>query len=241
MRYPSMLKHVVFVFLLMAGILSAFSQDTLPHVTVKNRFGKVIVSWVNPFPDVVQINIQRSPDSLKGYKTILTVADPTSVTNGYLDSKAPNTTQFYRLYVQRGGGKYFFTKANKPIVDSSRTVNYQMAKNNQVTIKLANGKISEDSAKAKVPPLKDIFVPSVFVHTNPQGHVIITLPEEKSRSYSIKFFKDDGTPLFTMNKIKESQLIIDKTNFMQAGWFRFELYENGQLKEKHKFLIPKDN
>jgi len=33
---------------------------------------------------------------------------------------------------------------------------------------------------------------------------------------------------------------LDKANFLHAGWFRFELYENGQLKEKHRFYIPKD-
>jgi hypothetical protein len=116
-----------------------------------------------------------------------------------------------------------------------------MAKNSNGVIKLSNGKMGEDSSKIKVPPLKDVFVPSIFVHTNPQGHVVIVLPENKANAYTIKFFKDDGSPLFTMNKVKESQLIIDKTNFLKAGWFRFELYENGLLKEKHKFQIPKDN
>jgi hypothetical protein len=43
-----------------------------------------------------------------------------------------------------------------------------------------------------------------------------------------------------MNKIRESQLTIDKTNFIRAGWFKFELYENNQLKEKNKFFIPKE-
>jgi hypothetical protein len=241
MRYPNMLKRFIFIVLLLAGMIPCFSQDTLPRFTVKNRFGKIILSWVNNLQGVVQINIQRSPDSLKGYKTILSVPDPTAMTNGFLDGKAPNTTQYYRIYVQQTGGKYFFSRAGKPIVDSSRVVNYQIAKNNQVTVKFANGKVSEDSSKAVVPPLKDVFIPSAFVYTNPQGHVMITLPEEKTKSYTVKFFKEDGTALFTMNKVKESQLIIDKTNFMKSGWFLFELYENGHLKEKHKFLIPKDN
>ncbi len=241
MRYPFMLKRLFIFFILAAGIQPVFSQDTLPRFTVKNRFGKVIISWANAYTDVVQINIQRSPDSLKGFKTILSVADPKAITNGYLDNKAPNTTQFYRLYVQQEGGKYYFTGTAKPVVDSSRTVNYQLAKNNNGVIKLANGNVNGDSSKMKVPPLKDVFIPSIFVHTNPQGHVMVVLPENKTNSYTIKFFKDDGTPLFTMNKVKESQLIIDKTNFLKAGWFRFELYENGELKEKHKFLIPKDN
>jgi hypothetical protein len=247
MRYPLMLKRFLGILLLTAGFLPVFSQDTLPRFTVKNRFGKVIISWTNAFSDVVLINIQRSPDSLKGYKTILAVADPKAITNGYLDNKAPNTTQYYRLYVQQGGGKYFFTAISQPVVDSSRSTpgnnssNYQLAKNNNGSFKFANGKFGEDSTVAKVPPLRDVFIPSIFVHTNAQGHVMIVLPDNKTNSYTIKFFKDDGTPLFTMNKVKESQLIIDKTNFQKAGWFRFELYENGVLKEKHKFLIPKDN
>lgn len=258
MRYPPILKRIIFLLLSLVGIAPVFSQDTLPRFTVKNRFGRVIISWTNGFNDVVQINIQRSPDSLKGYKTILSVPDPKSITNGYLDSKVPNTTQFYRLYVQQDSGKYFFTIASKPIIDSSRSVvsikvtsnnpailnysnNYQIAKNSTGVIKLANGKLGEDSSKAVAPPLRDVFVPSIFVHTNPQGHVMIVLPENKTNLYTIKFFKEDGTPLFTMNKVKESQLIIDKTNFVKAGWFRFELYENGMLKEKHKFIIPKEN
>jgi len=245
MRYPFMLKRLLIVLLLTAGILPAFSQDTLPRFTAKNRFGKVIISWTNPFKDVVLINIQRSTDSLKGFKTILAVTDPKAFTNGYLDSKAPNTTQYYRLYVQQEGGKYFFTTISQPIVDSSRTTinttTFQVAKNNNGNFKFSTGKFGEDSTVAKVPPMRDVFVPSIFVHTNAQGHVMIVLPENKTNSYTIKFFKDDGTPLFTMNKVKESQLILDKTNFQKAGWFRFELYENDTLKEKHKFLIPKDN
>jgi len=248
MRYPNMLKKLCFIFILLAGILPAFSQDTLPKFTVKNRFGKVILSWVNPFPNAVIMNIQRSTDSLKGFKTILSLPDPKAVTNGFLDHKAPNTTQFYKIFVQLEGGKYFFTTAQQPVVDSSRTVAaaipsnpYQMAQNSNGKIKFSNGKYSDDSSKLIASPLKDIFVPSAFVHTNEQGHVMIVLPEDKTNSYTIKFFKDDGTPLFTMNKVKESQLILDKTNFFKAGWYRFELYENGVLKEKHKFQIPKDN
>ena len=67
------------------------SQDTLPDFTVVNRNGKVILSWVNDFPVIKQLSIQRSPDSLKGFKTILTLPDPSSVNNGFLDNNAPDT------------------------------------------------------------------------------------------------------------------------------------------------------
>jgi hypothetical protein len=120
MRYPQMLKPLFYIALFNALWINAFSQDTLPKVSVKHKQAKVIVSWVNPFSDVVLINIQRSADSLKNFKTILSVADPGGLTNGFLDSKAPDLKQFYRLYVQRQGGKYFFTDPIKPTPDTAR-------------------------------------------------------------------------------------------------------------------------
>jgi hypothetical protein len=215
-------------------------QDTLPAFTVKNRFGKVIVSWTNLYDSTVQISVQRSADSLKGFKTILTIPDPKAITNGFLDAKAPNTTQYYKLYVQQPGGKFFFTKSQKPVVDSSRTVKYELASNKPTGIKFINGVPQTDSARAKVPDLKNVFTPSIFVFTNPEGNVVIALPEQKIRAYSIKFYLPDGTQIFQMSQVKETLLTLDKSNFQRSGWFNFELYENNILKEKSKLFIPKD-
>ena len=120
MRYPQMLKPLFYIVLLNALWVNTFAQDTLPKISVKHKQGKVIVSWVNPYADVVLINIQRSADSLKNFKTILSVADPSAVTNGFLDGKAPDLKHFYRLYVQREGGKYFFTDSRKPTPDTAK-------------------------------------------------------------------------------------------------------------------------
>jgi hypothetical protein len=215
-------------------------QDTLPAFTAKNRFGKVIISWTNPYDSLVQISVQRSADSLKGFKTILTIPDPKAITNGFLDAKAPNTTQYYKLYVQQPGGKFFFTKSQKPVVDSSRTVKYELASNKPTGIKFINGVPQTDSAKAKVPDLKNVFTPSIFVYTNPEGNVVIALPEQKIRAYSLKFYLPDGTQVFQMSQVKETLLTLDKSNFQRSGWFNFELYENNVLKEKSKLFIPKD-
>lgn len=120
MCFPQMLKPLFYIVLLNALWINAFSQDTLPKTSVKHKQGRVIISWANPYSDVVLINIQRSPDSLKNFKTILSVADPGAVTNGFLDNKAPDLKQFYRLYVQREGGKYFFTDPIKPTPDTAK-------------------------------------------------------------------------------------------------------------------------
>ena len=77
---------------------SSMAQDTLPKFSLINAGNnRIIIGWVNTLPNVKQISIQRSYDSLNGYISILTVADPTTVQNGYLDARAPNDHMFYRL------------------------------------------------------------------------------------------------------------------------------------------------
>lgn len=87
---------------------------------------------------------------------------------------------------------------------------------------------------------KEVYKPSKFVYAEKDGNVAISLPDAAKKTYSVKFFEDDNTPLFEIKQVKDTQVIVDKVNFMHSGWFRFELYENGELKEKHKLFIPKD-
>jgi hypothetical protein len=241
-RYTIMkfFRAAICVILLVPALVPVYAGDTLPSFSVKNRLGKIIISWVNNFPELVQISIQRSPDSLRGYKTILTVPDASAITNGYLDNKAPDQKSFYRLYVQQPGGKYFFTKPARPIVDTSRNIKYEIAKNNQVTIRNNNGHQQTDSMAVKAPEVKPSFIPSSFVFTNIDGNVSIALPNAKQANYTLKFYREDDTPLFQMSRVKEEQLTLDKSNFVKSGWFKFELFENEMLKEKHKFFIPRD-
>jgi len=87
---------------------------------------------------------------------------------------------------------------------------------------------------------KVVYKPSKYVFTEKEGNVMIALPDATSRHYSIKFFEDNNSSLFEIRQVKEAILTIDKANFLHAGWFRFELYEDGKLKERHRFYIPKD-
>ena len=100
----------------MPGIfLASNAQDTLPQFSVKD-IGKerYVISWVNNYPYTAQITIQRSFDSIRGYKSILTVPDPNAKQNGYADSKAINDHMFYRLYIQLENGRFLFTAAKQP-------------------------------------------------------------------------------------------------------------------------------
>ncbi len=78
--------------------------------------------------------------------------------------------------------------------------------------------------------------PSVFV--NAQGYVAVSLPMAKVHSYRLVFLAD-ATELFQLTTISETDLVLDKTNFIHAGWFSYELFENGKLTEKGRLFLPK--
>lgn len=218
------MKRKPFLFLLffLVSYCINYAQNTLPDFSVKYvGSNTVIIGWNNDNPQLSQISIQRSHDSLKNYKTILTVPDPRAIQNGFADKTAPNDHMYYRLFYVMEGGSFFFTKAQQPVIDSS----------GQYTV--------IEPIKRNIPNLGS-FVPSFYVYTSPDGYVRINLPNADQRKFRIKFYGDDETFLFEIANIKESALTLDKTNFYHAGWFRFELYDDNELVEKHKFYLAKD-
>ena len=222
-----------FLFIFITGkILCA--QDTLPKFSVKNAGNnRIIISWTNRFESIKQVSIQRSFDSLRNYKTILTVPDPTTPQNGFVDTKATNDHMFYRLFILLDKGVYLFSNAKRPVLDTIRkTVNNFI--DQPMPVDSANVPTQE-----VVKPKPAGFVPSKYIYTYRDGYVRINLPEN-DKKYSIKFFDNDEIFLFELKDIKERVFRIDKTNFYHAGWIRFELYEDGKLIEKHKFYLEKD-
>jgi hypothetical protein len=246
-----------------------YSQDTLPDFTVKNvGNNRIIIGWVNNYEDIRQISIQRSFDSLNFYKSILTVADPNAIQNGYLDTKANHDHMFYRLYILLDKGVYLFSPAKRPFIDTTKKIADTKSKiptviSNEtkpdtviidgrmviiqakpISINIDNLQWGDSMAAPKpnhTKPQTITFMPSLHVFTGRDGYVSINLPEDmKAKKYSIKFFEEDGSFLFELKEIKERNFKMDKTNFYHAGWFGFELYESGKLIEKHKFYLTKD-
>lgn len=273
----------------------ALAQNPLPDFSVTTKGnGRFIISWQNAYPKVSQISIQRSLDSLRNFKTILTVPDPTIPQNGFVDAKAPTDFQFYRLFIVLDSGKYLFTKPKRATWDTARVANApilkpaprpqdvpvtppQQVKDNNgspaapeperiffvkrrdtviaqllekdlkrlrdsIQLKTKDTLVFKTADTIVIKPFipREVYKPSQYVFTAKDGNVTIALPDVTNKKYSIRFFEDNASPLFEINQFKESPLTLDKSNFLHAGWFRFELYENGQLKEKHKFYIPKD-
>ncbi len=231
----------LFIFVLAAKIIA---QDTLPRITVKNISNKIIVSWkVTYGAKINTINIQRSADSLKNFTTIGSVLEPMNRENGFVDNKTPNPNMFYRVFVSFQGGTYIFTKSYRPVIDTS------VAALSQVAV-LQN----TDSTKSMLPvippgkttlpastiPPAYVYAPSKLIYIGKENNVIIELHDATTAKYSIKFFDDKDNPVFEIRKVTEPYLVIEKVNFLHAGWFYFSLYDTGVLKEKNKFYIPKE-
>lgn len=200
------------------------ARDTLPRFSLKNvGSDRILVEWVNTFENVKQISIQRSFDSLKNFKTILTVPDPSLPANGYMDTKAPNDHMFYRLYILLDKGSYLFSDTKKPAIDTfTATGPAPVAQLNDPLLQA------------------DGWVASRYVYTVKDGYVRISLPGDSLTRYDLKFFTITDEPLFELKGVKERNFKIDKANFYRSGWFKFELYENDRMKEKNRFFLPKD-
>lgn len=241
LRYCIM-KNIVLLFIGLAVTQSLIAQDTLPKFSVQNMGNnRILLGWTNMFENIKQISIQRSYDSTRNFKTILTVADPALPENGYLDSKAPTDRMFYRLYIMLDKGVFLFSDTKRPFFDSSLVKKGAQAKAGnigsaqQLTTDGATGPVSV-IAKPKV----DAWEASKYIYTVKDGYIRIALPEAGNKKYQIKFFTAANEPLFELKDVVEKSFKIDKSNFYKAGWFNFELYEDGTLKEKNKFYLPKE-
>lgn len=225
-----MSKYLIFFLALFSLQKNCHAQDTLPKITVTQLGKKVLISWNNPFNNVAHINVQRSPDSLKNFTTIGSLLDVSPGINGFADPKVfIPSDQYYRLFISFHGGNYIFTKSHRPGKDTLAELP-----------PIEKQKI-ENQVTTEIPMYnRNLFVPSNHVYTGKDYNVIISLPDAVRKKYSIRFYRADGAFLFEISKIREPFLTLDKANFLRAGLFIFELYDNNIIIERHKFYIPKD-
>lgn len=181
----------------------------------------------------------------------------------------PGTKYYYRIFYMQSGGNYFFSEtiSNSSYVlpQGPATLPEPLESEPSVTVfkrdsiykkfVFADFKKFRDSISARTKDTltrvdqnkfvwkpfqpKPIWKPSIYIYTNNQGYPTIQLPLFRQRNYRIVFSEEDGSVLFSIEKINDSPLMLDKTNFFKSGWFWFELYENGELLEKNKFYLGK--
>jgi hypothetical protein len=268
------------------------AQDTLPRFTlIAKPDNRNVISWTNPYRSISQIGVQRSPDSTRNFKTILTVPDPLVKQNGFADTKAPAPNMFYRLFVVLDSGKYFFTNSKRPVRDTLGTTSESFLIEDNQRVKLSDSLSSREVRQIKEDPQperlyvikrreaytnvpennfrkfrdsilyttkdtmvymsvdtivikpfvqKEIYRASKYVFTEKYGNVMIVLPDANTKKYSVSFFEENNRPLFDIKEVRSTSLTVDKSNFVHSGWFWFELFEEGKLKERYKIYIPKD-
>lgn len=88
---------------------------------------------------------------------------------------------------------------------------------------------------------KPLWKPSLNIYTNNKGFVSINLPEaSKNHKYRIVFYDETNTEIFRIKLLKLDKMVLEKSNFLHAGWFFFELFEDDTIVEKNKFYLDKN-
>jgi hypothetical protein len=200
------------VMVAVSGGYKAHAQALLPHITVQYNNGKNYLSWKSGYSGIKQIGVQRSQDSLFNYATIGHVSQPDKKVNQFVDNHPRPGRNYYRLFILLANNSYFFSvPANQSL---------------------------EPATLLGATTSPEAFTPSVYVYTNPEGNVNISLAGADTKHYSIRFFDAQDHFLFALNDIQRPFLILDKSNFLRGGWYHYVLYEDQKVKEKWKFYVP---
>ncbi|MCU0404278.1 MAG: hypothetical protein MUE99_06990 [Chitinophagaceae bacterium] len=140
----------------------SFSQDTLPDFTVEHKGnGRVVVSWVNPYPNLIQLAVQRSYDSIKRFGSVYSTTSPELPVNGFSDKIPEGVRVYYRIFYVMEGGAYFFTKSKQPSVSESldvTRVDYRREQLNEDLQKIAEAKNRKELEKEVEDPNKPLFI-----------------------------------------------------------------------------------
>ncbi|MEX6686903.1 hypothetical protein QTN47_05325 [Danxiaibacter flavus] len=266
-----MFRKVLLFALILFSAYSSFAQQDTSFVFKAENLGqnRIRVSWQNPYGDaLVQINVQRSYDSLRNFRTVFSTPSPELPENGFIDPSNLNGRMYYRIFYVLNGGAYYFTKPKRSGMGFvEQQADDKMAMNKNVTIQVRD-KVYAVVPYEKYKQFKDsivyqtqdslffindstimvrpyvsrgeVFVPSRYIFTNKEGNIYINIPDATNNKYKIVFFDDSFHELFTIHHLAQSDLTLDKANFLHSGWFYFELYENDRLKEKNKFYLQRE-
>jgi hypothetical protein len=206
----------------------------LPDFSATIKTGKIQLDWISGFTQVKEIGIQRSLDSVLNFNTIGYASYPTQTRNAYLDNRPLPGNNYYRLFIVFTNGRFMYSKTVLALSDSSiradQKLQYADIKD---AAKGLRGKEQENREPERI-----AWHPSNYIYTTADGNINIKLPDALQKKYSVKFYESTGTFLFEIERVKSPSLILEKAIFMHAGWFNFEIFENGTLKEKWSLFIP---
>lgn len=166
---------------LSALAFSASSQATLPEFTVQDKGkGRVVISWRNPYPNLIQLAVQRSYDSLKRFGTVYSTTSPELPVNGFSDKVPEGVRVFYRIFYVMEGGAYYFTKSQRPIASEDITVVKADTMREQLNQELQQ--ITEASTKTALE--KEVYDPNKPIYIKESDTTdYISIPIKDFRMY----------------------------------------------------------
>ena len=270
-----MFKYILFFSVFSYIAIPSFSQETLPDFTIKKGAqNQKIISWRNNYGDMIIIlNIQRSGDSVRDFRTIYSVQNPALAVNAYTDMKPVPGADYYRIYYMMKNGSYYFTQAKKitsgfisaglygflnaehVIIqgDEDRTVTIEdfhkiadsvlfntsdsifYTSDSTVTYKKYNAVAAVVSESA----VGNSYIPaSNYLFMSPDGNPVIRFPDNDAYDYSMIIYQPDGnTVLYKIDHFPDSGIILSKSSFEHSGFYPYELFKNGKLKERSGFQL----
>jgi len=232
------ITFVIGIFLLTAFSGQAQEQEyvppVLPDFSASIKTGKIQLDWISGFPQVKEIGIQRSLDSVLNFNTIGYASYPTQTRNAYLDNKPLPGNNYYRLFILFNNGRFIYSKTVLALSDSTIRADQKLQ---YADIKDAARGLRGREQENKEPE-RALWHPSNYIYTTADGNINIKLPEAPQKKYSVKFYEPNGAFLFDIDQVKAPFLILEKAIFLHAGWFNFEIFEDGKLKEKWNLFIP---
>jgi hypothetical protein len=211
-----------------------YTPPVLPDFSAVIKTGKIELNWISGFSQVKEVGVQRSLDSVLNFNTIGYASTASQTRNGYLDNKPLPGSNYYRLFILLNNGRFFYSKTVLAVTDSTFRADHKLEfADIRDAAKGLRGKEQENKEPERVS-----WHPSNYIYTTADGNINIKLPDAVQKHYSVKFYEANGTFLFDIEKIGQPSLILEKAIFLHAGWFNFELFEDGKLKEKWSLFIP---
>lgn len=78
-----------------------------------------------------------------------------------------------------------------------------------------------------------------LVYTDKKGYVNLRLPNPRFYKYVVRFFESTGKLAFEIQAPKEDWLVLEKSNFVHAGTFEYEVWQDGNLQEKGRIFLSR--
>lgn len=232
-RMKQIVRNLIIIVIFLAASNTVKAQEytppVLPDFSALIKTGKIQLDWISGFPNAVSIGIQRSLDSVLNFTTIGYATNPSESRNAYLDNKPAPGKNYYRLFILFRDNRFMYSKTVLAVDDSTINAGSKLSASDIASLSGAQNTKKED-----VIPWK----PSNYIYTTADGNVNIRLPEAPKKKYHVKFFEPSGAMLFEVEQVAEPFLILEKAIFLHAGWFNFEIYEDGKLLEKWNLFIP---